>query len=97
VQVFIFDMPSSLLEFIHQVSDSCSSSNSQIGFHLLYSTGDGGIFTHTCVFVITPRTCARGKAIGFVLLSVCLFVTTKNARSEDVLVSTMNQLNLAKN
>ncbi len=72
VQVFIFDMPSSLLEFIHQVSDSCSSSNlcksSWLAFVIQY--GVGAIHTYMCVKQS--------------ILSVCLFVTTKIARSGDV-------------
>jgi hypothetical protein len=40
-----------------------------------------GLFTHTCVFVITPRASASGKAISFVCVSVCHH---QNARSGDV-------------
>ena len=42
---------------------------------------------HTVVYsstVITQHACTRGKAIGFVRLSVCLSVSTKIARSGDL-------------
>ena len=39
--------------------------------------------TSRSIPIITPRACARGKAIGFVCPFVCLSVTTKIAGSGD--------------
>ena len=46
--------------------------------------GDHCVIYRNILTIITPRACARGKAIGFIRLSVRLFVSTKIARSGDL-------------
>ena len=73
----------------HFLIKALQTYNTMLVSDLLQFMPSAFIFALKCqgypfLLIITPHACTRGKAIGFVRLSVCLSASTKIARSGDL-------------